>query len=190
MTMVFENLTGFDLAVALASDFATKAKQTPDITQAFARMKEEVAEVRELISDKSNISDSKFVEHFLKEIGDSCYTMGYFIHVVDGIFSKGLTTDVIKFVDQFLDTLDEADQITHTICEWADGLEQVVGRNVVDDVLRTIHKSNLSKLDPLTGEATFDENGKIQKGAHYVEPDLSLPALLTVLAFAQKKADA
>ena len=43
---------------------------------------------------------------------------------------------------------------------------------VVTQAQRRVHKSNMTKFNPVTGEAHFREDGKIMKGPHYEAPNL------------------
>lgn len=42
----------------------------------------------------------------------------------------------------------------------------------LDEAFRRVHKSNMSKLDPVTGEPLKREDGKVLKGPYYKKPDL------------------
>lgn len=42
----------------------------------------------------------------------------------------------------------------------------------LDEAFRRVHLSNMSKLDPVTGNPIFREDGKILKGSNYKEPNL------------------
>lgn len=42
----------------------------------------------------------------------------------------------------------------------------------LDEAVRRVHLSNLSKLDPITGEPIRRDDGKVMKGEGYKEPDL------------------
>ena len=42
----------------------------------------------------------------------------------------------------------------------------------LDEAFRRVHLSNMSKLDPVTGNPIFREDGKILKGSAYREPNL------------------
>ena len=43
----------------------------------------------------------------------------------------------------------------------------------LDEAIKRVHISNMSKLDPVTGKPILREDGKILKGSNYKEPDLS-----------------
>lgn len=88
---------------------------------------------------------------------------------------------LLKDADKELDKLIEED-LDIDIIETADALGDI--KYVVDgtalvfgiplnDVFEEIHKSNMSKLDPITGKAIFDDNHKIQKGDKYFKPNIN-----------------
>jgi predicted HAD superfamily Cof-like phosphohydrolase len=43
----------------------------------------------------------------------------------------------------------------------------------LNEVVTEIHRSNMSKLDPETGEPLYREDGKVMKGDDYWPPDIS-----------------
>lgn len=46
------------------------------------------------------------------------------------------------------------------------------GFHRIDEIVAEVHRSNLSKLDPITGKPILREDGKVLKGANFSAPDL------------------
>ena len=42
----------------------------------------------------------------------------------------------------------------------------------LDEAVRRVHRSNMSKLDPETGQPIYREDGKVLKSSAYKEPNL------------------
>lgn len=48
-----------------------------------------------------------------------------------------------------------------------------IPQDVSDEAFQRIHESNMSKLDPTTGQPVYRKDGKVLKGDGYRAPDLS-----------------
>ena len=71
-----------------------------------------------------------------------------------------------------------AEEPEHLLKELADLVYVVYGYAAtfgwgLDEAVRRVHISNMSKLDPTTGKPIYREDGKVLKGSNYKEPDLS-----------------
>ena len=83
----------------------------------------------------------------------------------------------IKLIEEEFEELMESDNKLNTLKEMADLVYVVYGladRNGwdLDEAIRRVHISNMSKLDPVTRTPILREDGKILKSEAYKEPDL------------------
>lgn len=84
----------------------------------------------------------------------------------------------IKLIEEEYKELMESDNKLNTLKEMADlvyvvyGLADRYGWDL-DEAIRRVHISNMSKLDPVTRKPILREDGKILKSEAYKEPDLS-----------------
>lgn len=93
------------------------------------------------------------VEHLLKEIADLAYV---------------LTGHDLAMQDRDYDE----DPDFCTAIEWACDLGEVFGDEMLEEVFRRVHGSNMSKLDD-NGKPIRREDGKVLKGPNYKPPVLS-----------------
>lgn len=78
--------------------------------------------------------------------------------------------------EEFFEVSD-ASEPEHLLKELADLVYVAYGYAVtfgwdLDEAVRRVHRSNMSKLDPETGEPIYREDGKVLKSSAYKEPDL------------------
>jgi hypothetical protein len=82
-----------------------------------------------------------------------------------------------SLVTEEYDELMEATSVENLLKELADLVYVCYGYAVtfgldLDEALRRVHKSNMSKLDPDTGLPIYREDGKVMKGSAYKPPYL------------------
>ena len=83
-----------------------------------------------------------------------------------------------RLVKEEFEEVKEAMEPEHLLKELADLVYVVYGYAAtfgwdLDEAVRRVHISNMSKLDPTTGKPIYREDGKVLKGSNYKEPDLS-----------------
>ena len=82
-----------------------------------------------------------------------------------------------KLVEEEYKEVTDAKEPEHLPKELADlvyvvyGYAATFGWNL-DEAVRRVHISNMSKLDPITGKPIYREDGKVLKGSNYKEPNL------------------
>ena len=82
-----------------------------------------------------------------------------------------------KLVEEECEEVGEAVNSEHLLKELADLVYVAYGYAVtfgwdLDEAVRRVHISNMSKLDPVTGKPIYREDGKVIKSSAYKEPDL------------------
>lgn len=84
---------------------------------------------------------------------------------------------ILEEVEEYIQAL-----ISENIVEVADALADLIyvtyGAAIehgidLDEVIREVHRSNLSKLNPETGEPIYREDGKVLKGSDYFPPKIN-----------------
>lgn len=84
---------------------------------------------------------------------------------------------ILEEVEEYIQAL-----ISEDIVEVADALADLIyvtyGAAIehgidLDEVIREVHRSNLSKLNPETGEPIYREDGKVLKGSDYFPPKIN-----------------
>lgn len=79
--------------------------------------------------------------------------------------------DSIQETDVELDVVEAADALGD-IDYVVNGCAHVLNIDL-DDVVDEIHRSNMSKADPVTGKPILRDDGKVLKGANYFKPDIA-----------------
>ena len=82
-----------------------------------------------------------------------------------------------RLVQEEFEEVNGAKEPTHLLKELADLVYVAYGYAVtfgwdLDEAVRRVHISNMSKLDPTTGKPIYREDGKVLKYSSYKEPDL------------------
>ena len=83
----------------------------------------------------------------------------------------------VKLIEEEFEELSNAENYENLLKEFADLVYVLYGACVtfgwdLDEAVRRVHLSNMSKLDPVTGQPIYREDGKVLKGPNYKEPDL------------------
>ena len=125
---------------------------TPDRTRLrLSLIAEEFFELLEASS--SNPVTKKRIEALRREVE-------HFLSVPAAVVYGDLTPDLVGTADALADLI-------YVIYGYA--LELGIP---LSTVLQEVHSSNMSKLDPTTGQPIYREDGKVLKGSNFREPDI------------------
>lgn len=90
------------------------------------------------------------------------------LHLLGALFKNGFLEDTVKRADQVKLLDADMDQVWVSI-----GAAISLGANV-SRAWETLAQNNLSKINPETGKALKDSNGKVIKPPGYLPPDFSV----------------
>ncbi|MBT8449194.1 MAG: hypothetical protein KJO69_05865 [Gammaproteobacteria bacterium] len=122
-------------------------------------VKEETKELQEAMD-----ADQMDMEHIFKELGDLVYVVAGFYNTMplypNEVISEDLNNEIQGIIEQ-------SHSIASQVCN-----SLQLQQHHVEAAFYAVHTSNLTKINPETGEPDRREDGKILKGKHYKPADM------------------
>ena len=119
----------------------------------------ETAELKKAHDEKEGI------EQILKEMGDVIYVVAGFYNCMPAAPVELLSDERNQKIDEIIT---DAWNTLVTISN-----DHMISPEIIGEAFAAVHLSNLSKLDPETGEPIRREDGKILKGPFYQPADMT-----------------
>lgn len=104
-------------------------------------------------------------DQWLKELADLRY-----VTVGGAIVSNGFVEFLVQDDDKMLENIREADRI---LGEVLSSDTQLIPIEILEEALRRVHESNMSKLDEDGNPILRESDGKVLKGPNYMPPNMA-----------------